>query len=369
MPHTAEELLRADELREALISSSPLPIVVLKATGEILLWNRAAEQAFGWSACEVLGAPLPFIPAERQEEHKAMRAKDLAGQGFTGAEIQRKRKDGTPIELSVSTAPLHNKTGEVIGILSIYVDITARKKIENDLAWQARELARSNADLQRFAHVVSHDLQEPLRIITSFTQLLTRRYSAAMDTSANDLLAHIVKAAQGMHCLIQDLLTYSSVLESENSGFEDVDMNAVMSDVLGTLHLAMAEANSIVEYDPLPSVPGHRVALSQLLLNLLANALKYRNPTMPPHVKVTARQKDRDWIFAVSDNGIGIDPKHQERIFEMFQRLDPAGTQGSGIGLALCRTIVERHAGRIWVQSQPNHGATFYFTLPTRASR
>lgn len=368
MAHTAEELLRADELREALISSSPLPIVVLKATGEILLWNRAAEQVFGWSAREVLGAPLPFIPPERQEEHKAMRAKDLAGQGFTGVEIQRKRKDGTPIEVSVSTAPLHNKMGEVIGILSIYVDITAQKQIENDLAWQARELARSNADLQRFAHVVSHDLQEPLRAITSFTQLLANRYSGAIDPAANDFLAHIVKAAQGMNRLINDLLAYSRVLESDNSGFENVDMNAVMSDLLGTLHFAIAEANAVVEFDPLPSVSGRRVAISQLLLNLLTNALKYRNPATPPHIKITARQEDRNWVFAVSDNGIGIDPKHQERIFGMFQRLDSTGTQGSGIGLALCKTIVERHAGHIWVQSSPNQGATFFFTLPIRAT-
>ncbi len=173
--NTVQDLLQPDEMREALVSSSPLPIIVLAASGEILVWNQAAERAFGWTAAEVLGGPLPFIPSERQEEHRAMRAQDLAGQGFTGREIRRKRKDGKWLDLSVSTAPLHDKTGAVSGILSIYVDITARIEAETELKRQARELARSNADLQHFAHAISHDLQEPLRAISSYAQLLARR--------------------------------------------------------------------------------------------------------------------------------------------------------------------------------------------------
>src|SRR3982751_2490769 len=210
-----QELLQAEEMREALVSSSPLPIIVLAATGEILLWNAAAERAFGWSAAEVLGGPLPFIPSERQEEHRAMRAQDLTGQGFTGREIRRKRKDGTWLDLSVSTAALHDKTGAVSGILSIYVDITSRKQAETELKRQAHELARSNADLQQFAHAVSHDLQEPLRAISSYAQLLSRR-CGELDPTANEFLEFIVHGAQRMSALIKGLLAYSRVMEGEN---------------------------------------------------------------------------------------------------------------------------------------------------------
>ncbi len=219
-----QELLHADEMREALVSSSPLPIIVLAATGEILLWNQAAERAFGWTAGEVLGGPLPFIPSERHEEHRTMRAQDLAGQGFTGREIRRKRKDGTWLDLSVSTAPLHDKTGAVSGILSIYVDITPRKQAEADLERQARELARSNADLQQFAHAVSHDLQEPLRAISSYAQLLARR-SGELDPVSGEFLQYIVDGSQRMSALIRDLLAYSRVMEGEG---DRVDLSAVV---------------------------------------------------------------------------------------------------------------------------------------------
>src|SRR3954464_6249592 len=226
--NTVQELLQPDEMREALVSSSPLPIIVLAATGEILLWNQAAERAFGWSAAEVIGHPLPFIPSERQEEHRAMRAQDLTGLGFTGREIRRKRKDGTWLDLSVSTAPIHDKTGAVSGILSIYIDITSRKQAEAELKRQARELARSNADLQQFAHAVSHDLQEPLRAMSSYAQLLVR-HCAGLDPTASEFLQYIVDGAQRMSAFIRDLLAYSRVMEGEDAFRDSVDLSVVVS--------------------------------------------------------------------------------------------------------------------------------------------
>jgi len=366
--NTAHELLHADEIRDALVSSSPLPIIVLTATGEILLWNEAAERAFGWTAAEVIGGPLPFIPSERQEEHRAMRARDLAGQGFTGREIRRKRKDGTWLDLSVSTAPLHDKSGSVSGILSIYVDITSRKQAETELKRQARELARSNADLQQFAHAVSHDLQEPLRAISSFAQLL-ERHSADLDSTAREYLHYIIDGSQRMSALIRDLLAYSRVMEGQGTGGEPVDLSVVVSDSLEILSLLIEETGAIVVVAaPLPVVEGHRIALTQLMLNLISNALKYRKPDKPPEVTIGAERGDEEWIISVTDNGPGIHPKDYAKIFVIFERLDPANSSGTGLGLALCQKIVERHGGRIWVESELDGGSTFHFTLPVRKS-
>jgi len=366
--NTAHELLNADEIRDALVSSSPLPIIVLTATGEILLWNDAAERAFGWTAAEVIGGPLPFIPSDRQEEHRAMRARDLAGQGFTGREIRRKRKDGTWLDLSVSTAPLHDKSGSVSGILSIYVDITSRKQAETELKRQARELARSNADLQQFAHAVSHDLQEPLRAISSFAQLL-ERHSAVLDSTGREFLHYIIDGSQRMSALIRDLLAYSRVMEGEGTGGEPVDLSVVLSDSLEDLSLLIEESGAIVVVAaPLPVVEGHRVALTQLMLNLISNALKYRKPDTPPEVTIGAERGEEEWIISVTDNGPGIHPKDYAKIFLIFERLDPAKSSGTGLGLALCQKIVERHGGRIWVESELDAGSTFHFTLPVRKS-
>jgi len=366
--NTAHELLHADEIRDALVSSSPLPIIVLTATGEILLWNQAAERAFGWTAAEVIGRPLPFIPSERQEEHRAMRARDLAGQGFTGREIRRKRKDGTWLDLSVSTAPLHDKSGAVSGILSIYVDITSRKQAETELKRQARELARSNSDLQQFAHAVSHDLQEPLRAISSFAQLL-ERHSADLDSTAREYLHYIIDGSQRMSALIRDLLAYSRVMEGQGTGGEPVDLSVVLSDSLEILSLLIEETGAIVVVaEPLPVVEGHRIALTQLMLNLISNALKYRKPDKPPEVTIGAERGDEEWIISVTDNGPGIHPKDYAKIFVIFERLDPAKSSGTGLGLALCQKIVERHGGRIWVESELDAGSTFHFTLPVRKS-
>jgi PAS domain S-box-containing protein len=361
-----QELLQAEEMREALVSSSPLPIIVLAASGEILLWNQAAERAFGWTAAEVLGRPLPFIPSERQDEHRAMRAQDLTGLGFTGREIRRKRKDGTWLDLSVSTAPIHDKTGAVSGILSIYIDITSRKQAEAELKRQARELARSNADLQQFAHAVSHDLQEPLRTISSYAQLLSRR-SGDLDATANEFLQFIVQGSQRMSALIKGLLAYSRVMEGENAHRDLVDFSAVVTTSVEDLSLLIQETGATVTVSgPLPVVEGHRVALTQLVFNLLSNAIKYRKPDTPPHIAIGAAQGEEEWTFYLKDNGMGIDTHDHDKIFVIFKRLDPAASLGTGLGLALCQKIVERHGGRIWVESEPGLGSTFFFTLPCR---
>jgi hypothetical protein len=233
------------------------------------------------------------------------------------------------------------------------------------LGLQAEELARSNKELEQFAYVASHDLQEPLRMVGSYMQLLAERYQGQLDERAERYIAYAVDGANRMKRLIDDLLAYSRA-GTQSTALVPTDSQAVLEDVLGGLQVAIEEKQATVTHDPLPTVLADEVQLGQVFQNLIANALKFSNEA-PPRIHVGA-QRDAErgaWRFSVADNGIGLDPKFAERIFVIFQRLHgPTEYPGTGMGLAICKKIVERHGGRMWVESQPGQGATFYFTLP-----
>ncbi len=613
----AEQQARgANEMLQALTDSSPLPIIVFTSDGNITLWNPAAERLFGWSAEEVLGKPIPFIPEEKLEEHRAMRAHDLQGLGFADHEVRRLRKDGRLIEIRVYTAPLRDAAGKPVAIISIYLDvteqnrtlkalreseqrfamfmqhlpgaawmkdlcgryayvnpvgeqifhrsadelqgktddeifpaeiarqfkendrlalasesalrtvevlpqndgphysvvskfpildqndkpilvggiaiditdrkkaeeearqrlrelehlyktapiglsfmdtnlryvrinerlaeingapveahvgrtlreivpkiaeqiepiylhvihsgipvlereifgttpaapnqqrcwlvsyypvkapngavmgatavvqdITERKRAEEELIRQTERLARSNADLRDFAYIASHDLQEPLRNMTAFTQLIAERYKSKLDAEADQYVSYVVDAAVRMTNLIQDLLSYSRLMNEESAPAADVSLNEAIARALDDLQTMIGESEAVVDVDALPSIQGNGKQWAQVFQNLISNAIKYRG-VEPPHIRVSAEKGDTAYVFSVRDNGIGIDAAYHDKIFGVFKRLHGSDYPGTGIGLAICKKIVEKHGGRIWVESRAGEGSTFRFSVP-----
>jgi signal transduction histidine kinase/DNA-binding LacI/PurR family transcriptional regulator len=241
-----------------------------------------------------------------------------------------------------------------------------RKQAEDALARQAQELARSNAELQHFAYVASHDLQEPLRMVKSYLQLLERRYEGQLDEDADEFIAFAIDGAERMRTLINDLLQYSRVT-THGKPFAPTGCAAVLDHALANLKIAVEESSAVVTHDELPTVMADATQLTRLLQNLLSNALKFRKEETRPEIHVSAEHTAGEWTFSVRDNGIGIAPEHLEGIFMIFQRLySREEYEGTGIGLAVCKKIVERHGGRIWVESEPGQGSTFRFTIPDR---
>jgi light-regulated signal transduction histidine kinase (bacteriophytochrome) len=242
----------------------------------------------------------------------------------------------------------------------------ANRELHREIAQRQRtaaELTRSNRELEQFAYVASHDLKEPLRKVRVFLQLLERRCRGRLDDQAEEFIAHAVASAARMQQLVNDLLAFARV-GSRGKPFEPTDCRAILARAVANLDAAVRESGAEVSHGPLPTVPADARQLEQLFQNLLGNAIKFRG-TRPPVVRVEARRQGDEWLFAVRDNGIGIEPQYAQRIFVIFERLHGAAEYpGTGIGLAICNKIVERHGGRIWVKSEPGRGATFYFTLP-----
>jgi PAS domain S-box-containing protein len=467
-----ENELPAAEMLAAVIRASPLAIVALTSKGNVQLWNAAAERLFGWTANEVLGKPLPFIPQERMEEHQMMRARDLAGEGFSGREIRRMRKDGSPVDVSVSTAPVRNERNQVIGIMRVYVDITERKAAE-DWAYQQAELLeqaydavlvwdiegvivywnraatdlygyskeeaigrvsyqflgtqtvagpsllnelranrrwsgelvhstrdgrrivvesrqvvvrsakgtdvvletnrdvtervraereikaantalrRANSDLEQFAYAAAHDLQEPLRNMAIFAQLLKRRYYDILGQDGREFADTVVGGAQRMQALVNDLLVYTQTVQDEQPGSRTADAPRVLEDVL-----------KVLTAGNLPVIPVSSTHLAQLLQNLITNAIKYRRPEVAPRIHIAAFARSDEMLLSVADNGQGIPPEYRERVFGLFRRLHPE-QPGTGLGLAICKRVTESYGGRIWIaDSKDGVGTTVWIALP-----
>jgi PAS domain S-box-containing protein len=341
------------------VESSPSGVVMVDQEGRIVLVNRETERLFGYARAELLGEPIEMlVPLPARGAHPDFRAGFLKhpeprAMG-AGRDLYGRRKDGGEVPVEIGLTPV--ATGEGLFVIGSIVDITERKNAE-------LELRRSNAELERFAYVASHDLQEPLRSVASYVQLLSRRYRDRLDADANEFIDFAVNGAKRMQQLIEDLLTYSRVGTRGGSPVP-TDAGALLDTAVEALRVAIEESGARVTHDALPTVRADPAQLAQLMTNLVGNAIKFRGRE-PPCVHVGAVRDGDRWTFSVRDNGIGVDPQYFERIFVIFQRLHGREEYpGTGIGLAICKKIVERHGGEIWVESTPGQGATFSFTIP-----
>jgi len=359
--------LEASRRHHQIIETALDAFIEIDSDGLITDWNAQAETTFGWSRSEAIGQTLSqmIIPHRYREAHRqGLRLFLATGEGPVlnkRIEIAALHRDGTefPIELAIAAI----RWGERRLFSAFVRDVTEQKRAQQELARKVEELARSNAELEQFAYVASHDLQEPLRMVASFTQLLAHRYKGKLDADADEFIGFAVDGATRMQQLIQDLLSYSRVT-TKGQSFRLIDAKAPCDNALENLQTSIKDSNAVVNVGPLPAVLADPRQLMQLFQNLIGNAVKYRNDRTP-EIHVAAKPNGDQWVFSVQDNGIGIAPQHSERIFQMFQRLHTTNEyQGTGIGLAICRKIVERHGGKIWVEAQPGKGSTFVFTIP-----
>jgi PAS domain S-box-containing protein len=352
-----------------LLEAAPDAMVVVNQDGEIVLLNVQAEKQFGYRRDELVGQKVKNIIPEGFAERliadgTRTAAEAVAQQIGTGIELKGRRKHGSEFPIEIMLSPLESSEG--ILVTAAIRDITERKKAEQHLVKTVLELKRSNDELQQFAYVASHDLQEPLRMVASYTQLLAKRYKGRLDSEADEFIAYAVDGSNRMQGLIQDLLAYSRS-GTNGKALREVSSEKALKDALSNLRATIQESGALVTYDSLPAITSDDTQLVQVFQNLVGNAIKYRSAEVPQvHVSAT-KNGGKDWIFSVRDNGLGIDPQYFERIFVLFQRLHGREQfKGTGIGLTICKKIVERLGGRIWVESQPGAGSNFYFSLPER---
>src|ERR1700678_1016503 len=369
----AEEVHKASGAKyRGLLEAAPDAMVVVNHRGEIVLLNLQAEKQFGYHRDELVGQKVKNIIPEGFAERLVAdgtrsAAEALAQQIGTGIELIARRKDGSEFPIELMLSPLESAEG--ILVTAAIRDITTRKTAETHLLQKVEELNRSNEELGQFAYIASHDLQEPLRMVASYTQLLSRRYTGKLDADADEFIAFAVDGANRMQRLIQDLLAFSRI-GTKGADLVDYSSEDAMQQALVNLRGVIGDSGALVTHDPLPLVLADEMQLVQLFQNLVGNAIKYQSPGVP-HVHVSAAMNvDKKWVFSVRDNGLGIDPQYFDRIFGMFQRLHKRQEfAGTGIGLAICKKIVERHKGTISVDSQPGQGSTFSFALAESNSK
>jgi PAS domain S-box-containing protein len=364
-----EQALRASEERYALaqraarVGSWDWDIT----TGE-LFWTGQIEPLFGLGPGEFEGSYEAFLryvhPDDRKPLTEAVRACIEEGVDYS-IEHRILWPDGSVHWLAEAGDVFHDEQGRAVRMLGVVQEITARKRAELEREEYAARLLRTNAELEQFARVISHDLREPLRMVRGFMDLLVERYGDALDETAQEYIGYAVDGATRMHRMIKALLEYARI-DAQSQTFARIDAQEVLEQVLHDLRFTIEEQQAQVTADSLPQVRADPLQLGQLFLNLLGNALKFQRAGHPPQVHVAAERQEGAWLFAVQDNGIGIDPAHVPYLFRVFSRAPTEGQayEGTGIGLASCKKIVERHGGQIWVESEPGAGSTFYFTLP-----
>lgn len=350
-----------------LLESAPDAMVITDIDGRIVMINRMTEKLFGYRRNELIGQPVEVLIPERfrdrhiHDRQEYSRCPVVRPMGTRKADLLGRHRGGREFFVEISLSPMKSD-GQWLMVGAIR-DISERKQAEHALEQQARWLERSNAELEQFAYVASHDLQEPLRMVASYVQLLARRYQGKLDAEADEFIGFAVEGAVRMRNLIDDLLAYSRITRVDKP-FEPVDCEVVLQNVLLGLKATIDESGAVITHDPLPQLMSDGMQLEQLFQNCITNAIKFQDK-IPPCIHVSAKKHDGEWIIGFKDNGIGIEPRYFERIFSVFQRLHGrARYPGTGIGLAICKKIIEHHNGRVWVDSEPGKGTVFYFAFP-----
>ena len=337
-------------------------IIISDSDLNIIGWNPAAENIYGWKAEEVLGKPeMEFLETiYPQNINQTHLLEDLKLKDNWSSEIIQKNKNSENIHILTSISSLKNENGLFNGTIAINRDITLRKKAEEQVEKQAIELTRSNAELEHFAYVASHDLREPLRMITSFLQLLKQRYGTQLDDDAQEFIEFAVDGSRRLDDMITDLLEYSRVTSNERE-FVPVNCEKVLEETLMLLKVSIDENNAVITHDTLPQVLGDEKLMVQVFQNLIGNAIKYRSPE-PPQIHISVTKEKNEYLFAIKDNGIGMDPQHLKRIFTIFQRLHKRDEyEGTGIGLSIVQKIVHQFGGEIWAESEPGKRINLLF--------
>ncbi len=363
----ADDRRRADELGsqwEMLFHFTRRGIAITDPrTGLLVAVNPAYAAMHGGVVRDFVGLPLTRVLTPAAAERIGDLGPELDAAGFLSYESEHVRPDGTTFPAAIEVMAARDDDGEQRYWLAWIEDLTERRRAERVAARHAEEMARSNADLDRFAGVVSHDLQSPLRVIAGCARLLERRTTGRLEPEEQDLVEHVVDGVHRMTRLLDGVREYSRVRE-DDAPMREVACRTLVDEALSSLRADLDAAAADVHVGPLPTLSAHPVQLAQLFQNLIANAVKFRGDA-PPEIAIAARPGGREWEFTIADNGIGIEPRFAERVFDFGQRLHTDDAiPGSGIGLTVCKTVVERHGGRIWVEPSGAGGSRFHFTLP-----
>jgi len=339
-------------------------VIISDNNGIIKFWNEGAYQLYGYTKQEALGKHVSLLYYSGDFEILRNEILDqLKKQGRYKLEARVKHKSGREIFINLSLSLVKDKLRKTTNIVGYSVDITQRKQNEEEIARQSRELRRSNAELEQFAYIASHDLKEPLRMVGSYVKLLSRRYKGKIDKDADEFIAFALDGVVRMNDLINDLLNYSRVTSKAQKA-ESIDCNKLLEQTFIDLQVIIKENNALITYGSLPTIIAERTQMRQLIQNLILNAIKFRGADNPT-IDIQAKKEANAWLFSVTDNGIGIKKQFFEHIFAIFRRLHPREEyEGSGMGLAICKRIVEHHGGRVWVESQEGVGSVFWFTIP-----